>query len=80
MDDEVLFEIPFYTEEVQSFAEANFGKRLGKRQLNRIQVEWPDYVGEVRWKLDEVMSTVIEGCLGIKPKPPEPIGLFGKQF
>lgn len=51
-DDQVVFQVVFVKEEIQSFAEANFGRELTEEELNKFE----DYI----WDNDMVFSAKIE--------------------
>lgn len=62
MKDEVLFSIPFFIEELQGFAKANFGKKLTKAQLTNIKKYWSDHAPTSGYRMD-ILYTLIETAL-----------------
>jgi len=58
-NEKVIFEVAFGEDEIQSFAEGNFGRKLTDVELNRITEAWfeDDKVMDARM---ELLSSVIE--------------------
>ncbi len=61
-DEQVLFEVQYIKEEIQSFAEANFGRELTEDELKRFE----DYIWDddgVSSARDELLLSAIEAVM-----------------
>ena len=57
--EKIIFTVEFGEEEIQTFAEGNFGRKLTEIELNRITQAW--YEGDsVMWEKMDLLSSVIE--------------------
>lgn len=53
----IIFSMEFDEEEIQSFAEANFGRELTEVELKRMQYWYED--DDVSWKRIELLASII---------------------
>ena len=58
MEEEAIFEVPFGKEEIQSFAENNFGEKLDDLELNRIKSYWWDDEKVFAAKMDLLFAAI----------------------
>ncbi|KND50672.1 MAG: hypothetical protein ABA06_04435 [Parcubacteria bacterium C7867-001] len=57
--EEILLTVEFDTDEIQSFAEANFGRELTKVELDEIKMSW--YLDEdVCWSRTQLLASAIK--------------------
>lgn len=63
--DKIIFTIEFSEEEIQSFAETNFGRELTDIELNRIKEAWWDSEKVSFIRLD-VLHAVIQEAMDTK--------------
>ncbi len=57
--EKIIFAVEFGEDEIQSFAEGNFGRKLTEIELNRIKEAWFED-DSVMWERMDLLSSVIE--------------------
>ena len=57
--EKIIFAVEFGEEEIQTFAEGNFGRKLTEIELNRITQAWYED-DSVMWEKMDLLSSVIE--------------------
>lgn len=67
MEEKIIFSVEFGEEEVQSFAESNFGRELTGLELNRMKEHWyEDESGY--WERTQLLASVIEMAMNTENK------------
>lgn len=59
MEEKIIFSIEFVEDEIQSFAEANFGRELTELELNRLKCHWYED-DRAYWARTELLAAAIE--------------------
>lgn len=65
MSEKIVFSVEFGEDEVQSFAEANFGRELTDLELNRMKWHWCE-TSEADWAKTELLASAIKTVMDTK--------------